>query len=59
MLASRCCSCFGDLLIGGAVAALYLHIDLRWYSEVEDLRHQIGWLEIEQHIGKGGRQLAA
>ena len=35
-----------------------LDIDLRGDAKIEDLRHQIGGLEIKLHIREGDRQLA-
>ncbi len=42
----------GDILIAGAVGPLHDDIDLRGNAEVEDLRHHIRRLRIEQHIRK-------
>ncbi len=48
-----------DVLIVDTVPALHLHVDLRWHAEIQDLRHQIGGLEIELNLGKGRRQFVA
>ena len=44
------------LEIVAAVGADDPHVDLRRQTEIEDLRDDVGGLEIEHDIGKGGRQ---
>ena len=46
----------GDAQIGGVVVADGAHVDLRRQAEVEDLRHDVGGLEIERDVGERGRQ---
>jgi hypothetical protein len=48
-----------DLFVVLAVTPLHLHIDLRGYAEVQHLRHHVGRLEIEEHVGEGDRQFGA
>ena len=43
----------GDPLVVLGIAALDLHIDLGRHAEIQNLRHDIGGLEIEKHVGKG------
>ena len=42
--------------VRGPVVADGPHIDLRRQAEIEDLRDDVGRLEIERHVGKGGGQ---
>ncbi len=47
-------------VIGGVdIGALDLHVDGRGQAEVQHLAHNVGSLEIESGVGKGGRQTAA
>ena len=46
----------GDAQIVGAVIADGAHVDLRRQAEIEDLRDDVGGLEVEGHFGERGRQ---
>ena len=46
----------GDTKVVCAVVADGANVDLRWQSEVQDLRDHVGRLEIEDRLGKRDRQ---
>ena len=45
--------------VGGLVVADGAHVDLRRHAEIQDLRDDVGRLEIENLLGEGRRQLLA
>ena len=54
--ASRSLELAGDREVVGAVVADGAHVDLGGNAEIEDLRHHVGGLEIEGHLGERRRQ---
>ncbi len=47
---------FGDAQILGAVVADRAHVDLRRDAEIENLRHHVGRLEVEDTLREGRRK---
>src|SRR5579872_5660818 len=41
-----------DLVVGLQIGPHHLHIDWRWNSKIQNLRHDVGWLEEELTPGK-------
>ena len=46
----------GDAQVRGSIVADRPHVDLRGKAEIEDLRHHVGRLEIEDVLRKRGGQ---
>ena len=57
MLATRFSSPFAISGLSG-ISALHLQVDLHGHAKIEDLRHHVGRLEIEQQIGERLRSSA-